>query len=157
MATNFTLNTNLFLDAWLSNLKNYSTKKNGKTLPGDWKKFIHGIMKDTGLDGIAENHADYFKGDAGKNALKTYRQEFIAFHDKHGIDLPKDLDDKVKNFFYNEKCLDKCNALRSKIKRAMRPEGWQSRPCVGKGGGAKAKDWSSIQKDWAGFIEPEKK
>jgi len=153
MSKNFTLNTDLFLDLWLSNLKNYSTTKKTKTVKGDWKKFVHAVMKDTGPEGISKTHEAYFVSTSGKAALKSYRQEYTAFHDKNGLDLPKDLDAKVKEFFYNEKCLDKCNAIRSKMKGAIRPEGWQNRPCVGKGGGAKKKNWADIRKEWKGFLE----
>ena len=145
---NFPLNTQRFLTLWKDNLTS-----NGKT--GDWKKFIKTIRGDTQPNGIAHAHAAYFDGKNGIKAIAKYQAEYIQFHEDSGIDLPKNLDEAVMDYFYNEKVLDKCNAIRSKpaMKKARRPDGWKKRPCVGSGGVKKTINWDDIAKGWSGLMD----
>ena len=141
----FLLNTDLFLDRWLESLRKEHT----------WKRFISIVRKDTGKGGLAESHEAYFLSPQGKAAIRKATAAYTEFHSDNNINLPKNLEEAVIDYFYNEKVLDKMNNIRSrpnmKIKRL--DDGWKTRPCVKKSGGKKARDWTKVSKDFARFIE----
>ena len=142
------MNTERFLYLWKDNLNSHGKQ-------GNWEKFVATVRGDNQEGGIANTHSAFFSGASGKAALKKYEQDFTEFHTNKDIALPSDIKTAVMTYFYNEKCLDKCNAIRSKkaMKKARRPNGWTTRPCVGKGGGAKAKDWDKVAKGWSGLMD----
>ena len=136
----FTLSTNAFLPLWAKALKDDAT----------WDQFVDSVMKNNSSDGVAKDHADYFASPNGKASLKSQLVLYREYMGNQGSPLARTtgLDDKkllnlVKTYFYSDKCLAKCNALRANnnFAKVPKPDGWKNRTGVKKGGGGPKVNW----------------
>lgn len=148
--SSFSLKTDPFLEQWHTALTKEKT----------WMEFVQMIRDDTGPSGVARSHADYFTGPKGRAALLETTQDYVAWMNESGsaITVASADEDEVLHYFYSEKVLSKCNALRSskQFGKVRRPTGWKTRMGVRKGGGGPKADWTARKKMFSDYIEKEK-
>ena len=148
----FTLSTKKFITLWVRNLEEHPPTKT-KPSYGDWRAFVDSVMNDNGDKGIAKGHKEYFKSTEGALAFAETVSELSKFYESEGED--KSAAKNGKHFFYSEKCLSKCNAIRSKaeMKGVPRPANWKKREGISnKRGGAVKTDWNAHAAKFAASI-----
>ena len=149
--TLFTLPTGKFLFLWAQALRSSY----------NWSEFITLVENDNGVHGIAKPHDDYFNSKSGKDAMAAQFVLYKDWMDNMGTPLSakasltdKKLYDIVRSYFYSEKCLAKCNALRANKNlnpRPPKPFGWDGRMGKKKGGGGPKVDWDKRNALFAGL------
>ena len=148
----FTLSTSKFITLWVRNLEEHPPTKD-KPGFGDWNSFVASVIADNGDEGISKGHTAYFKSHEGALAFAETVSELADFYKREGLD--KDAAKNGKHYFYSEKCLAKCNAIRSKaeMKNVPRPAKWKDREGVStKRGGAVKTNWKSHADKFAAFM-----
>ena len=112
------------------------------------------IMKEAHPEGKFPKHDAYFKSAEGAKTRQEYEDRLRDYYKHEGEPIPKDIVGKSYEYFYSEKCLAKCNAIKSKkeMSNAPRPSGHKKRLGISdKRGGAPTIKWDKVFDKFDGF------